>query len=242
MLLAAPLRIDREADGRLSGVQAQRMELGEPGPAGRRRPVPIPGSEFMLPADSLIAAVSQVPVLEGLEELDHKGDWLLADSSGLLRDDILVGGDALGLGIAGEAIVQGRRAAEQLHGRFHGIDVDKKRDPDLPDLAAERVLFATKPQSDAVHTETLPVEDRVSLGMAEVAKTITEDRFLQEVERCFSCGSCSGCEACYMYCTAGCFTRLEEARPGMYFSLSLDQCQDCGKCIEVCPCGFLEVT
>jgi len=93
-----------------------------------------------------------------------------------------------------------------------------------------------------VHAPTLPGEDRVNLGMTEVAKTISEDRFLAEVDRCFSCGSCFGCEACYMYCTAGCFTRLEETRPGMYFSLNLDQCQDCGKCIEVCPCGFLEVT
>ena len=83
--------------------------------------------------------------------------------------------------------------------------------------------------------------ERLARGMSEVAKTISEERFLAEIDRCFSCGSCFGCEACYMYCTAGCFTRLEEARPGMYFSLNLDQCQDCGKCIEVCPCGFLEV-
>lgn len=242
VLLAAPVRIEREADGCMTGVQLQRMKLGEPGPAGRRRPVPIAGSEFLVPADSLIAAVSQIPVLEGMDELNHDGDWLVPDSTGLLDGDIMVGGDALGLGIAGEAIVQGRRAAEHLHGHFRGIDLTKERDPDIPDLSAEKVLFATKPQCDAVHAPTLPGEDRVNLGMTEVAKTISEDRFLAEVDRCFSCGSCFGCEACYMYCTAGCFTKLEETRPGMYFSLNLDQCQDCGKCIEVCPCGFLEVT
>jgi formate hydrogenlyase subunit 6/NADH:ubiquinone oxidoreductase subunit I len=76
--------------------------------------------------------------------------------------------------------------------------------------------------------------------MTEVAGTVSEEQFLAEVERCFSCGSCFGCEQCYMYCTAGCFTRLEQPRPGMYFSLNLDACQECGKCIEVCPCGFLE--
>ena len=77
---------------------------------------------------------------------------------------------------------------------------------------------------------------------SEVSETIDEASFLKEVERCFSCGSCFGCERCYMYCTAGCFTRVEEARPGAYFSLNLDACQECGKCVEVCPCGFLEVT
>jgi formate hydrogenlyase subunit 6/NADH:ubiquinone oxidoreductase subunit I len=78
--------------------------------------------------------------------------------------------------------------------------------------------------------------------MTEVAGTVTEEQFLAEVERCYSCGSCFGCEQCFMYCTSGCFTRLEEPRPGFYFSLNLDACQECGKCIEVCPCGFLEAT
>jgi ferredoxin len=45
-----------------------------------------------------------------------------------------------------------------------------------------------------------------------------------------------------MYCTTGCFTRLEEVGPGAYFSLMLDQCHECGKCVEVCPSGFLEVS
>ena len=242
VLLAAPVRVLRQADGRLTAIQAQRMQLGEPDASGRRRPVPIEGSEFELHADTLIAAISQVPVLDGLEALDHEGDWLVADTAGSLGENILVGGDALGLGIAGEAIVQGRRAAEQLHGRIQKLDSGVERDPHVPDISAEKLRFATKPQCGAAHTPILPGEKRVAVGMQEAAATIDEDRFLSEVERCFSCGSCFGCEACYMYCTAGCFTRLEEAGPGIYFSLNLDQCEECGKCIEVCPCGFLEVT
>jgi formate dehydrogenase major subunit len=242
ILLAAPVRISRQADGRMTAIQAQRMQLGEPDASGRRRPVPIADSDFELAADTLIAAVSQVPALDGLEALDREGNWLVADAAGSLGDNILVGGDALGLGIAGEAIVQGRRAAEQLHGRMQDTDFKVNRDTRVPDISAEQVLFDTKPKSGAVHTPVLPGEKRVAIGMGEAAATIDEDRFLSEVERCFSCGSCFGCEACYMYCTAGCFTRLEEARPGMYFSLNLDQCEECGKCIEVCPCGFLEVS
>ncbi len=42
-----------------------------------------------------------------------------------------------------------------------------------------------------------------------------------------------------MYCNAGGFTRLEQVEPGAYFSMSLENCDQCGKCIEVCPCGFL---
>ncbi|MBT8065059.1 MAG: hypothetical protein KJN94_08570, partial [Gammaproteobacteria bacterium] len=230
------------ADGRMTAVVVQCMQLGEPGPSGRRRPVPIEGETFTQAADTLVAAIAQVPVLAGLESLDHDGNWLVTDSSGHLSDTVLAGGDAIHPGIAGEAIVQGRRAAEDLHAALSGRVAGRAPDPDVPDISAEQVLFATKPQIGAVQAETLPGPKRVEHGMAEVASTIGADEFLAEVERCFSCGSCSGCEACYMYCTAGCFTRVEEARPGVYFTLNLDQCEECGKCIEVCPGGYLEAT
>jgi formate dehydrogenase major subunit len=241
-LLATPTKIERQADGRMTGLQVQRMRLGEPDSTGRRRPVPIPGSEFRLSADAIIAAVSQIPALEGLEALDHDGNWLIADANGAVGDQVLVGGDALGLGIAGEAIVQGRRAAEDLHAQFRGLDPVPASEADRPEIPSESVLFASKPECEAVHTPKLSGEERITLGMTEVAKSITEDQFLAEVERCFSCGLCFGCEQCYMYCTTGCFTRLEESSPGKYFTINLDECHECGKCIEVCPCGFLEVT
>ena len=44
-----------------------------------------------------------------------------------------------------------------------------------------------------------------------------------------------------MYCPHTCFTRLENVQPGMYYALNLDQCKACGKCIDICPCGFLHV-
>jgi len=78
------------------------------------------------------------------------------------------------------------------------------------------------------------------VASAEVIGAIGEAQFLAEAERCFSCGSCFGCEQCAMYCTSGCYSRLDEVGPGAYFSLIHDGCQDCGKCIEVCPCGFLQ--
>jgi formate dehydrogenase major subunit len=242
VVLAAPVAVGRGEGGRLEYIRAQRMRLGEPDASGRRSPIPIEGSEFDLAADALIMAVSQVPALEGLEALDHEGDWLVADAEGAVGDNILAGGDALGLGIAGEAIVQGRRAAEALHRRLAGPGEDSEPEIPRPAIDAEQVRFAAKAGSTATPTPTLPALERVTLGMAEVAGTITEEQFLNEIQRCYSCGSCFGCEQCYMYCTAGCFTRLEEPRPGMYFALNLDACQECGKCVEVCPCGFLEVS
>lgn len=241
MLLAAPVAIERESDGRLSSVQVQRMKLGPADSSGRRRPVPVDGSEFRLDADTVIAAISQVPVLDGLEALNHDGDWLVADAQGAIDSNTLVGGDAVTPGIAGEAIVQGRHAAEALHARLRGLDPDSGPDPSLPVIESEDVLLASKSACGAVHENRLSGDQRVAAGMGEVAETITEQQFLAEVERCFSCGSCYGCQQCYMYCTSGCFTEIEEPAPGLYFSLNLDQCKECGKCIEVCPSGFLEI-
>jgi NADPH-dependent glutamate synthase beta subunit-like oxidoreductase/Pyruvate/2-oxoacid:ferredoxin oxidoreductase delta subunit len=253
-LLTAPLRILRHTDERISTVVFQRMRLGEADESGRRRPLPIAGSEFSLHADTVISAVSQAPSLEGLKGLDHQGNWLVADEAGNLEEDIVAGGDALGLGIAGNAIMQGRQAAEKLHERFNAHKDNSEsaqqiagRDRfdkaiETPCVKPEQVKIAYQQESPAVVKTSLPADQRIAMGMAEVTKTITEGQFLKEVERCLSCGSCFGCEQCFMYCTAGCFTEVEEAGPGMYFTLSLDQCKNCGKCVEVCPCGFLEVS
>jgi NADPH-dependent glutamate synthase beta subunit-like oxidoreductase/Pyruvate/2-oxoacid:ferredoxin oxidoreductase delta subunit len=242
VLLAAPVRIERDEDGALKWVQVQRMRLGQPDSSGRRRPEPLAGSEFQLPADTIISAISQVPVLDGLESLDHDGDWLVADARGAVDKNTLVGGDAVSPGIAGDAIIQGRHAAEALHARLRGLDPAEAADPVAPEVGPEDLRLASKSCSSAVHESRLPGAQRLAAGMGEVARTINEEQFLAEVERCFSCGSCYGCEQCYMYCTSGCFTRIEEPGPGMYFSLNLDQCKECGKCIEVCPSGFLEIS
>ncbi len=246
VLLAAPVRVERLPNSRLAELVACRMRLGEPDDSGRRRPIPIPESEYSIPIDAMIAAVSQAPILDGFEALDLHGNWLLTDGDGSVGDGVLAGGDALGLGIAGNAIVQGRRAAEELHARLRGLSPSEvkadRRVDGRPHIGPDRLMLDYKPETPAVHSPKLAGHDRVALGGVEVAGTITEDEFLAEASRCFSCGSCFGCEQCSMFCTVSCFTKLEEVQPGMYFTLALDQCEECGKCVEVCPCGFLEVT
>lgn len=238
--LSAPVGITRREDGRLTGLTVCRMKLGEMDSSGRRRPLEIPGSEFTIDTDSVIAAVSQLPELKGFEALDRDGNWLVRDESGGSAESILAGGDALGLGVAGNAIVQGRRAAEELYTRFTGVRKHRPED-ERPGIGPDQIRFDYRPEAPAVHSPKLPGEERVRMGSAEVAQTISEEQFLAETERCFSCGSCFGCEQCSMYCTTGCFTKVEEVSQGVYFTLSLDECRECGKCVEVCPCGFLEV-
>jgi formate hydrogenlyase subunit 6/NADH:ubiquinone oxidoreductase subunit I len=136
--------------------------------------------------------------------------------------------------------VQGRKAAERLHASLSGIEIAAEPAETSEKIDSGHVRLASKAESEPVHAPKLPGGQRIALGMKEVVETISEDQFLAEIERCYSCGSCFGCEQCYMYCTTGCFTKLDRPRPGRYFTINLDACHECGKCIEVCPCGFLE--
>ena len=236
LFLAAPVGVEPASDGSLV-LRASRMELGEPDESGRRRPVPIPGSALELEVDSVIAAVSQEPVWEGLEEL-HDGGRLAADAMGWVQGDVWAGGDVRNLGIAGEAIVQGRHAAETMHARLRGLP-----EPELderPPIGPDEILFGFHEPAERATPTRVPPGERLQNPGLEVTRGLTRDEVLREANRCMSCGSCFGCEQCSMFCNAQCYTRVDEAGPGSYFTLSLDACEECGKCVEVCPCGFLQ--
>src|SRR4030042_6528527 len=66
-LLTSPVEVVVDK-GRVKGVLCVKMELGEPDSSGRRRPIPIKDSDFVIPADTMIAAVSQAPEISFLDE------------------------------------------------------------------------------------------------------------------------------------------------------------------------------
>ncbi len=235
-VLAAPVRINRAGAG-IRSIVVQQMQLGDTDDSGRRKPVPVPDSEYELSASAVIAAVSQEPDWEGLGELDPATVWLQSAEDGRVQDDLWTGGDAVRLGIAGFAIANGRRAAEALHARLRGRG-ETNAAPGVP-IAAEtiRSYFYAAPARAVV--PEIPVPDRLAAPEAEVRGTLDEAQFLDEVSRCYSCGLCFGCEQCYMYCNGNGFVRLEQPAPGAYFALRLDACEGCRKCIELCPCGYL---
>ncbi len=70
MYLTAPLEIVGKE--RVTGLKCQKMQLGEPDDSGRRRPVPIPGTEFLLEVDTVILAIGQQPNLEGIPDIGIK--------------------------------------------------------------------------------------------------------------------------------------------------------------------------
>jgi glutamate synthase (NADPH) small chain len=121
--LSAPLAVYGNADGFVTGMQIQRMELGEPDASGRRRPVPIAGSEYDIPLDTVVVAIGQGPnpvatkSTPGLE-LNRHGN-IVADQQTLATSipGVYAGGDIVtGAATVILAMGAGKQAAAGING------------------------------------------------------------------------------------------------------------------------------
>jgi dihydropyrimidine dehydrogenase (NAD+) subunit PreT len=131
--LTAPKRIIGNEDGRVVGIECFKMKLGEPGIDGRRRPVPVEGSEFTLPVDAVIKAIGQTRhhTLIDQFQLEHKDGVVQVDRETLQTSNprVLACGDVIfGKGI-GEAMVvtaaeQGKQAAYYLHRQLTSLQMN----------------------------------------------------------------------------------------------------------------------
>lgn len=234
----SPTRIVREGRD-IRQIEIQKMRLGEADEQGRRRPVPIPGQFDTLAVDTVIVAVSQAPDWKGMDSERGSHKWLRTEDDGKLEDNIWAGGDDLGPGIASQAIAQGRLAAEAAHAELRG-EPHPREAPERRAVHTGRIKTEYYREQERQLNRRRPQEEWLCDPEREIDLTMDHDQAHREAVRCMSCGLCMDCQQCFMYCNAGGFTRIEETRPGHYFALALEMCEGCGKCIEVCPCGYLE--
>lgn len=202
--LATPLRALGQ-DGVLTGLECIRMELGEPDESGRRRPVPVAGSEFTLECDTLLVAIGQT-VDTPFEDLSlTRGGTYVADPVTLQTDapGVFAGGDAVsGPATVIEAIAAGKRAAESILRYLRGEDLALGRVVEKPDLSAIEYYTPEQPvQRPRAQMPCLPLDQRS--GFAEVELGFTQRQAVAEAERCLSCGVCSECLACVTACQPG---------------------------------------
>jgi NADPH-dependent glutamate synthase beta subunit-like oxidoreductase len=116
--LVAPKRILGK-DGRVTAIECVRMELGEPDESGRRRPIPVEGSEFLVELGTLILAIGETPNLSFIPkevEVTEKNTIVVYPfTTETTKEGIFAGGDAVsGPATVVEAIVAGKRAAESI--------------------------------------------------------------------------------------------------------------------------------
>lgn len=127
-LLCNPVRVHSDDQGNVSGVECIRMELGEPDSSGRRRPVEVKDSNFIIDADCMIMAIgtSPNPLLRSTTEhleTNKKGCLIVDENSMTTRDNVYAGGDAVtGAATVILAMGAGKKAAEAIDKKIMGND------------------------------------------------------------------------------------------------------------------------
>lgn len=198
----APVRIDVR-NGKAAGLTLIRMKMGKPDASGRRRPEPLPGSEFTVPADRVIVAIGQQPHLSGLQ------DHMKTDSGGRVSVDKKFSASRPGVFAAGDVVTgpntvvgsmaQGRQAAARIAAWLKGARIS-------PDGTAEthsvgEYLDVPEDQPKLARAR-MPLREaaRRLKDFGEVEKGFSEEQAVAEAKRCLQCSTCCECRLCESVC------------------------------------------
>ncbi|MFI5354171.1 MAG: FAD-dependent oxidoreductase [Desulfobaccales bacterium] len=248
--LTLPFRI--LGDGRVRGLMSRKAELGEPDAKGRRRAVPVAGSEHTMEVDTVIIAVGQTA------DFRFFGPGLGFDTSSKAKLDtdpvclatpipgVFAGGDlTTGPGTAVAAFAAGRRAALAIEAYLQGRELPEILPPltSRPtDLVVDTTAVSPVPRQEMPE---LDPQERLARPEAEVEQGFSPASARQEAERCLAC-SCSQCvDNCTFLKhfvptdapTGKALVQLlgdrGESEPVIPYS-----CHICGLCQAVCPQGL----
>jgi len=206
LFLAAPTEVVAK-DGNTVSLRLVRMELSEPDASGRKRPVPVPGSDFFVESNTIISAIGQTPDLSFMEGTGLsttvrgtiKVDPLTLQTS---REGVFAGGDAVtGPGIAIDAVAAGKEAAVSIDRYLRGEDLSAGRQPSIPEKSRFADIYDGQPKALRETMAMIPLEERRKT-FSEVKKGFTEEEAKREALRCLNCGLCSECLQCVDVCKA----------------------------------------
>jgi len=208
--LTAPIRV-MEKGGKVAGIECIRTKLGPPDASGRRRPVPLEGSEFVISCDAVIPAIgqrtdtswaNQEPLLKwsSRNTLEVDPQTMQATIPYVFSCGDVVTGPATVI----EGVAAGHKAVEAIHRYINGDDLA---------LYAEQLAAQKSPgQNWQEISEDLTREVRVksshldpkirASSFDEVDLGFSEEKAKQEARRCLNCGLCSECMECVRVCEA----------------------------------------
>jgi heterodisulfide reductase subunit A-like polyferredoxin len=205
--LAAPIEVVSKSKEAIS-LRCIKMELGEPDASGRKRPIPIKGSDFTVEVDNVISAIGQIPDLSfmkgmGIETTNRGTIQVDPISLQTSRKGIFAGGDAVtGPAIAIDAVVAGKEVAISIDRYLKGEDLCEGRPIPKPEKARFEEIYDDQPKAPREQMEMIPIEERKKT-FSEVKKGFTEEQAQKEALRCLNCGLCSECLQCVALCKAG---------------------------------------
>ena len=208
--LTAPVRIVAEND-RVTGFECMRTELGPPDDTGRRRPVPVEGSAFMIDCDAVIPAIGQqidVTWAESLPELGLTARHTIVVDPATMQTSlphVFAAGDAVsGPATVIEAVAAGHKAADAIQRFLDGEDMAEVS-RSMAVAPKPGTDWAPIPESATAQARVQPAHIPMDARMAtfdEVETAMTETDAQKEASRCLNCGVCSECMACVSTCEA----------------------------------------
>jgi len=192
--LVAPKRVKTHS-GKVVSVECIRMKLGDLDESGRRRPVPVEGSEFTVELDTLIPAIGERPVISFVKDKDNlkvtKWGTLIANEEVLLtdREGVFAGGDAVtGPRTVVEAIAAGKTAAVSIEKYLEGKKIAREYKLSRPSLYVEPVELTEEEIQKAKRAKMpmLPLSARKK-NFEEVELGLAEEKAVKEARRCLRC-------------------------------------------------------
>ena len=249
--LVAPTKVERDGEELL--VHCIRMELGAPDESGRRRPVPVEGTDFTIRATSVISAIGQRVLSGCIDDLGvDKTRWgtIVADENTLMtsRPGIFSFGDCqTGADIAVRAVGNARRAAVAADQYLRGEEVIGE--PVLFNSSMGRLdqvdeaVFEGYEQKERVSMPVIPDEERTTT-FNEIETGFGPEPAREEAKRCLKCG-CDAADDCRLrdYATRygadqSLFTgerrsyRLDDSHEKI--KMEIHKCISCGSCVRAC--------
>jgi glutamate synthase (NADPH/NADH) small chain len=267
--LRAPISLKVDANGRLNGVEFVQNRLGGWRRGGRRVAIPIEGSEFVEPCDTLIIAIGQQSITDYLDvrvEADRNGFVRIADTGMTSVNGLFAAGDFVrGASTVVEAVGHGRQLAQKidtwLMGRERRRQVVRIEPVEAP-LRERAFDFIARQEMP-----TAPLKERMRKNDLEVETGLPMTVALEEAKRCYLCNlryeidvnRCTYCRACIEVAPRNCIKLVKDVAvtaEGSYGKLQEtnqwnqvaaiwidnNECIRCGQCYTACPVHCISIS
>ena len=261
MFLTNPVRVNKDQNGKLKSMTLIKMELGEPDSSGRRRPIPIEGSEFDMEFDYVLAAIGQktdVNFLEDVNKHAKSGElkvnrWgdIDADENTLQTgiENMFAAGDGVtGPATIIEAVAQAKKASISCHQYLSEQPIQ----PENKEFISRKSNFRELTKDDFAgryrqqmreEMPTLPPDNRYNFNEVELGYK-NEEVANKETGRCMECG-CSELYTCDLkqYSTEynadqkrfyGDFQEFNVDFSHPFIEIDSNKCILCGRCVRIC--------
>jgi formate dehydrogenase major subunit len=263
LFLTNPTRVNKDEHGNVKSVTCLKMELGEPDASGRRRPVPVEGSEFDIEVDYMLAAIGQKTHVNFLDDINNafaiNGSQLKQNRWGDIEADpktlqtgipnVFAAGDGVtGPATLIEAIGQAKKASLSCHQYLTGQPVV----PAKPEFLSKKENFKVQVSEDyqgkfkrqlREEMPTLDPKDRMNFHEVELGYA-NEAVAFKEAQRCFECG-CAEYFTCDLKKLSTEYDAEQKRFAGEFKEYPVDfrhpfieidnnKCILCSRCVRIC--------